>query len=575
MREHALCLGEPFDGICASLLLEDGEPRGMSAADGAGLVLAEEGSRGELVLRGVQVGGRERRRGEGAAASDAYRTGDIVRRGDGGRLTFVGRADQQVKLNGRRIELGPIEAAISRLMLPIVQRAVVLLAGRGLHAFCQGGHAPRLLPNLHSRAVRLLCGLELPPHLVPSGVTFLSQLPVTATGKTDDRVLKAMLDTGKSGAAEGAEASGGGGRWAPTGWLRAVADVWACELDIPLGLFSEESDFVALSGNSLVALRISTRLWHLAKRRAAGSGGTFGEFQGAFSPARLLATPLLGEYAAMLLHAGPADGDAHSRSDANGGGDDGWGCDARPRHELALSALDELAVEAVGAGALGLLRVLLARDDYAPTAAHADRLLLAAVRQCRTHGGGCAQEMLRHGASPNAVGPGGESVLSMAVQHVAGCSEPLVAELLAGGADVRSVDDNLQTALHHAARTGGDAHLLEMLLRSWDDATAAGAPPPPTAATGGDGGAAGDDAGACAQLDRWGRTPLHWAVTNGHREAVIALSEAGSDLWLEDFQKESPMALGERRAECREWLDGQEGARCDRLTLSMLRIMAA
>ena len=32
----------------------------------------------------------------------------------------------------------------------------------------------------------------------------------------------------------------------------------------------------------------------------------------------------------------------------------------------------------------------------------------------------CAQEMLRHGASPNAVGPGGESVLSMAVQHVAG-----------------------------------------------------------------------------------------------------------------------------------------------------------
>ena len=77
------------------------------------------------------------------------------------------------------------------------------------------------------------------------------------------------------------------------------------------------------------------------------------------------------------------------------------------------------------------------------------------------------------------------------------------------------------------------------------------------------------------RLDRWGRTPLHWAVTNGHREAVIALSEAGSDLWLEDFQKESPMALGERRAECREWLDGQEGARCDRLTLSMLRIMAA
>ena len=53
VREHALCLGEPFDGIGASLLLEGGEQRGVSAADGAGLPLAEEGSRGELVRFGA------------------------------------------------------------------------------------------------------------------------------------------------------------------------------------------------------------------------------------------------------------------------------------------------------------------------------------------------------------------------------------------------------------------------------------------------------------------------------------------------------------------------------------------
>jgi hypothetical protein len=44
-----------------------------------------------------------------------------------------------VKINGRRVELGPIELAISRAMHPIVSRTAVLLLlpARRLHAFCQ------------------------------------------------------------------------------------------------------------------------------------------------------------------------------------------------------------------------------------------------------------------------------------------------------------------------------------------------------------------------------------------------------------------------------------------------------
>ena len=53
--------------------------------------------------------------------------------------------------------------------------------------------------------------------------------------------------------------------------------------------------------------------------------------------------------------------------------------------------------------------------------------------------------------------------------------------------------------------------------------------------------------------------------------------EAGSDIWLKDAQEQSVMDLAEQRAACREWLNGtsDNGARCDRLTLSMLKLMAA
>ena len=160
----------------------------------------------------------------------------------------------------------------------------------------------------------------------------------------------------------------------------------------------------------------------------------------------------------------------------------------------------------------------------------------------------------------------------MAVQHK---GDSLTKLLLTSGADVKLVDDNQQTALHHAARTGGDVGCLEMLLQSWSDATATGPQSAGTANTGG-GASAHEDANteACRQLDKWGRTPLHWATVNGHRSAVVALVEAGSDMWLKDFQRDSSMDLAERRAECREWLNGQDGVRCDKLTLSMLQLMA-
>ena len=86
--------------------------------------------------------------------------------------------------------------------------------------------------------------------------------------------------------------------WCPYGWLGVVAACWLQELNLPVGQLSSTSDFRALSGDSLVTLKICTRLWRHQQQCTAS--GVFGELMGAFSPVHLLAMPVLSEYAARL-----------------------------------------------------------------------------------------------------------------------------------------------------------------------------------------------------------------------------------------------------------------------------------
>ncbi|MEM9921871.1 MAG: amino acid adenylation domain-containing protein, partial [Bacteroidota bacterium] len=151
---------------------------------------------GELYLSGAGLARGYLKRAELTAQrfiphpfeSDArlYRTGDLARWRPDGRIEFLGRNDQQLKVRGHRIELGEIEQCISQFSSDIQQvcvRAEEQAAETILLAYyvCQLEIAPS---DLHAFLQARLPSYMLPTHYIP-----LDALPMTSNGKVDHRAL--------------------------------------------------------------------------------------------------------------------------------------------------------------------------------------------------------------------------------------------------------------------------------------------------------------------------------------------------------------------------------------------------
>ncbi|MFE3907622.1 amino acid adenylation domain-containing protein, partial [Streptomyces sp. NPDC059153] len=116
-----------------------------------------------------------------------YRTGDLVRRTPDGQLHHLGRADDQVKLRGFRIEPGEI-AAVLRTDPAVSSSTVLVRDGVSLVAFVTParGRTP-VAAELRTRLLR-----TVPEYMVPAEYVVVDELPLTRNGKLDRRALLAI-----------------------------------------------------------------------------------------------------------------------------------------------------------------------------------------------------------------------------------------------------------------------------------------------------------------------------------------------------------------------------------------------
>ncbi|KAJ1979573.1 hypothetical protein H4R35_001466 [Dimargaris xerosporica] len=189
-----------------------------------------------------------------------YRTGDLVRWLPDGHLEYLGRRDNQVKLNGFRIELDEIESVVGQCSQ--VQQAAAIVHRNRLLCFVTpelSDFAP-LVDHLRQK---------LPHYMVPHTLVALAQFPTTVNGKVDRRALADLELTSTSHCSLVAEATAldldtdatldTASDHAYIEQETVLRQAWAELLDVPLDRIARQAHFFQLGGDSIVAILLVSK----------------------------------------------------------------------------------------------------------------------------------------------------------------------------------------------------------------------------------------------------------------------------------------------------------------------------
>ncbi|MFE3602201.1 amino acid adenylation domain-containing protein [Streptomyces sp. NPDC059142] len=250
----------------------------------------------------------------GEPGARLYRTGDQARYRPDGTLVFLGRADDQVKISGYRVELGEVRTVLEEH--PEVGTAFVRVWGersadRRLVAYATP--SPGADPD--EEGLRAYLRARLPAYMVPAAYVLLETFPLTVNGKVDRR----RLPEPRFGSAR----RGGGERVEPRGGReRRVARRFAAVLGTDT--VGRDEDFFRLGGSSLLVARLLTNI-----REEFAVSVPFTGFFG---------DPTVAGLAGLVARAEAEEGTARDEAGPTGAADDGAG----------LARLDMLLDELLG-----------------------------------------------------------------------------------------------------------------------------------------------------------------------------------------------------------------------------------
>lgn len=183
--QEVSCIGRPLPGSKA--LLVDST-----------LQVIESAGEGEVVLGGPQLmkGYLKRPRETEASLIEIngdtyYRTGDLCRRDEDGRFFFLGRTDDEVKVQGYRVHLNEVRAALVEHQ--DVSEVIVAAVRSGTTVSISAAIVAKVVRDNTAREILRSASLKLPSYMTPSQLLVCESLPRLPSGKLDVKSASAAL----------------------------------------------------------------------------------------------------------------------------------------------------------------------------------------------------------------------------------------------------------------------------------------------------------------------------------------------------------------------------------------------